>query len=490
MALAVYNDLTRTKEKFVPLEEGKVRFYVCGPTVYNFFHIGNARPFVMFDVFRRYLESLGYEVKYVQNFTDIDDKMIKRANEDGITVAELAERFISEYYKDADALGIRRATVNPRATHEIAAIIEIIETLIEKGHAYEVDGDVYFNVASFNEYGKLSKQSIDELLSGARIDVDERKQQPLDFALWKAAKPGEPAWDSPWGPGRPGWHIECSAMSTKYLGKTIDIHGGGSDLIFPHHENEIAQSECANEAQFVRYWLHNAYLLIDKEKMSKSLGNFLTVRDVRQKVNPLVLRFFLMSVHYRSPLNFSQEGLEQAKAALERLHNCYADMLFALDNRAAGEADETLRAAVKAAEEGFAAAMDDDFNTAGAVGCIFEMVRAINVHLTEHQEIDKEVLTEAKAFFERTDDILGYLPEKKQEEDGAAEIDVVCPARGCSPRTVSGLSEDDFQDLLLQDALKEFFGEGQLYYLYKKLGVKPHSSANFVFPLPDNEQIH
>lgn len=448
MALAVYNDLTRTKEKFVPLEEGKVRFYVCGPTVYNFFHIGNARPFVMFDVFRRYLESLGYEVKYVQNFTDIDDKMIKRANEDGITVAELAERFISEYYKDADALGIRHATVNPRATHEIAAIIEIIETLIEKGHAYEVDGDVYFNVASFNEYGKLSKQSIDELLSGARIDVDERKQQPLDFALWKAAKPGEPAWDSPWGPGRPGWHIECSAMSTKYLGKTIDIHGGGSDLIFPHHENEIAQSECANDAQFVRYWLHNAYLLIDKEKMSKSLGNFLTVRDVRQKVNPLVLRFFLMSVHYRSPLNFSQEGLEQAKAALERLHNCYADMLFALDNRAAGEADETLRTAVKAAEEGFAAAMDDDFNTAGAVGCIFEMVRAINVHLTEHQEIDKEALTEAKAFFERTDDILGYLPEKKQEEDGDAEIDALVAERTEARKAKNFKRSDEIRDLL------------------------------------------
>ncbi|WP_455594007.1 cysteine--tRNA ligase [Cloacibacillus porcorum] len=448
MALAVYNDLTRTKEKFVPLEEGRVRFYVCGPTVYNFFHIGNARPFVMFDVFRRYLESLGYEVKYVQNFTDIDDKMIKRANEDGITVAELAERFIAEYYKDADALGIRRATVNPRATHEIAAIIEIIETLIEKGHAYEVDGDVYFNVASFNEYGKLSKQSIDELLSGARIDVDERKQQPLDFALWKAAKPGEPAWESPWGPGRPGWHIECSAMSTKYLGKTIDIHGGGSDLIFPHHENEIAQSECANDAQFVRYWLHNAYLLIDKEKMSKSLGNFLTVRDVRQKVNPLVLRFFLMSVHYRSPLNFSQEGLEQAKAALERLHNCYADMLFALDNRAAGEADETLRTAVKAAEEGFAAAMDDDFNTAGAVGCIFEMVRAINVHLTEHQEIDKEALTEAKAFFERTDDILGYLPEKKQEEDGDAEIDALVAERTEARKAKNFKRSDEIRDLL------------------------------------------
>ncbi|MCD8392214.1 MAG: class I tRNA ligase family protein, partial [Cloacibacillus porcorum] len=273
-------------------------------------------------------------------------------------------------------------------------------------------------------------------------------QQPLDFALWKAAKPGEPAWDSPWGPGRPGWHIECSAMSTKYLGKTIDIHGGGSDLIFPHHENEIAQSECANEAQFVRYWLHNAYLLIDKEKMSKSLGNFLTVRDVRQKVNPLVLRFFLMSVHYRSPLNFSQEGLEQAKAALERLHNCYADMLFALDNRAAGEADETLRAAVKAAEEGFAAAMDDDFNTAGAVGCIFEMVRAINVHLTEHQEIDKEALTEAKAFFERTDDILGYLPEKKQEEDGDAEIDALVAERTEARKAKNFKRSDEIRDLL------------------------------------------
>ena len=316
MSLTVYNDLTRKKETFVPVEPGKVRFYVCGPTVYNFFHIGNARPFVLFDVFRRYLESVGYEVTYVQNFTDIDDKMINRANEMGITVAELAEKYIAEYYADADALGIRRATVNPRATHEIDAIIDIIEKLIEKGHAYEADGDVYFSVPSFPEYGKLSKQSLEELNAGARIEVDERKKSPLDFALWKAAKPGEPFWESPWGKGRPGWHIECSAMSTKYLGKTIDIHGGGSDLIFPHHENEIAQSECANDAQFVKYWLHNAYLLIDKEKMSKSLGNFLTVRDVRQKVSPLVLRFFLMSVHYRSPLNFSQEGLPLAAQLL------------------------------------------------------------------------------------------------------------------------------------------------------------------------------
>ena len=448
MSLTVYNDLTRTKEKFVPIEEGKVRFYVCGPTVYDFFHIGNARPFVLFDVFRRYLESIGYKVFYVQNFTDIDDKMIKRANEMGITVAELGERYIKEYYEDADALGISRATVNPRATHEMEPIIEIVKTLIEKGHAYEVQGDVYFNVASFGEYGKLSKQSIDELLAGARIDVDERKQKPLDFALWKAAKPGEPAWDSPWGKGRPGWHIECSAMSTKYLGKTIDIHGGGSDLIFPHHENEIAQSECANAVKFVNYWLHNAYLLIEKEKMSKSLGNFKTVRDIRKVVNPLVLRFFLMSAHYRSPLNFSQEGLEQAKAAVERLHNCWTDMNFALENRPAGDADNTLRDAVKAASDGFTAAMDDDFNTAGAFGSIFEMVKAVNVHLTERKEIDKEGLEDAKALFNKTNGVLGYLPAEKAEESDDAEIDALVAERTEARKSKNFKRSDEIRDIL------------------------------------------
>ena len=446
MALAVYNDLTRTKEPFVPLEEGKVSFYVCGPTVYNYFHIGNARPFVIFDVFRRYLESLGYKVTFVQNFTDVDDKMINRANEEGVTVAELAERFIAEYYKDADALGIKRATVNPRATHEMDAIIGIISKLIEKGHAYEVDGDVYFNVASFPEYGKLSKQSIDELQAGARIDVDERKKSPLDFALWKAAKPGEPHWTSPWGEGRPGWHIECSAMSNKYLGKTIDFHGGGSDLIFPHHENEIAQSECANDAQFVRYWVHNAYLLIDKEKMSKSLGNFLTVHDARQKINPLVLRFFLMSVHYRSPLNFSAEGLEQAKAALGRLHNCYEDLVFALNNRGKGEKDEPLRVAMKEAEEGYTAAMDDDFNTAGAIGNIFDMVHAVNVHIAEHKDIDAEGLTEAREFFEKTDTVLGYLPPKKNAGD--AEIDALVAERAAARKAKNFKRSDEIRDQL------------------------------------------
>jgi len=448
MALSVYNDLTRTKEKFVPLEEGKVRFYVCGPTVYNFFHIGNARPFVLFDVFRRYLESLGYEVTFVQNFTDIDDKMIRRANEEGTTVSELAERFIAEYYRDADALGIHRATVNPRATQEMPAIIDVIKRLIEKGHAYEIDGDVYFSVESFKDYGRLSKQSVDELMSGARVEVDERKREPLDFALWKGAKPGEPFWESPWGKGRPGWHIECSAMSNKYLGSTIDIHGGGSDLIFPHHENEIAQSECANDAHFVRYWLHNAYLLIDKEKMSKSLGNFLTVRDVRQRVSPLVLRFFLMSVHYRSPLNFSAEGLEHAKGAVERLNNCCTDLIFALENRSAGEKDEALRSALKENEEGFTASMDDDFNTAGAFGFIFENVRAVNVHLSEHEAVDREGLETAKAFFDKTNDILGYLMKEEKEGGEDAEIDELVAERSAARKAKNFKRSDEIRDTL------------------------------------------
>ena len=374
--------------------------------------------------------------------------MIRRANEEGTTVAELAERFIAEYYRDADALGIHRATVNPRATQEMPAIIDVIKRLIEKGHAYEIDGDVYFSVESFKDYGRLSKQSVDELMSGARIEVDERKREPLDFALWKGAKPGEPFWESPWGKGRPGWHIECSAMSNKYLGSTIDIHGGGSDLIFPHHENEIAQSECANDAHFVRYWLHNAYLLIDKEKMSKSLGNFLTVRDVRQRISPLVLRFFLMSVHYRSPLNFSAEGLEHAKGAVERLNNCCTDLIFALENRSAGEKDEALRMALKANEEGFAASMDDDFNTAGAFGFIFENVRAVNVHLSEHEAVDKEGLEAAKAFFNKTNDILGYLVKEEKEGDGDAEIDELVAERSAARKAKDFKRSDEIRETL------------------------------------------
>lgn len=453
MALVVYNDLTRKKEIFKPIEEGKVRFYVCGPTVYDFFHIGNARPFVVFDVFRRYLESSGYEVKYVQNFTDIDDKMIKRANEMGITVAELADKFISEYYKDADALGIKRATVNPCATHEIDEIIKIVEKLIETGHAYEVDGDVYFNVKSDPGYGELSRQSIEELQSGARIDIDERKKQPLDFALWKSSKPGEPYWESPWGNGRPGWHIECSAMSTKYLGKTIDFHGGGSDLIFPHHENEIAQSECANGCQFVHYWVHNAFITIDKEKMSKSLGNFLTVHDIREKYNPLVLRYFLLSAHYRSPINFSQEGLAQAQTALERLANCYSDIRFAMETREAADGGSEFLTAMKAHEDKFKAAMDDDFNTAGALGVLFEAVRTVNVYLTENTCVNKDALTSALNFFNYIDSILGIFAAEEKTNSEEEEIGTLIEERNNARKAKNFKRSDEIRDLLAEQGI-------------------------------------
>ncbi len=447
MALVVYNDLTRKKEPFEPIETGKVRFYVCGPTVYDFFHIGNARPFVLFDIFRRYLEATGYEVTFVQNFTDIDDKMIKRANEMGITVPELAEKFIAEYFEDADALGIKRATIHPRATHEIEEIIKIVKTLIEKDHAYEKNGDVYFSVASFPEYGKLSKQGIDELLSGARIEVDEKKNDPLDFALWKSSKPGEPFWESPWGKGRPGWHIECSAMSTKYLGNSIDIHGGGSDLIFPHHENEIAQSECASGCRFVKYWLHNAYIMIDKEKMSKSLGNFKTVRDIRKKFNPLVLRYFLLSAHYRSTINFSKEGLDQAQSALERINNCYTDLNFAVANRKPCERDSLLSEAIIKAQKGYSDAMDDDFNTAGALGSVFDVVRAVNVHLAENDGFFEEGIKAAKEFFENVNNVFGFF-QSECEEDSDAEIDALLEERVGARESKNFKRSDEIRDLL------------------------------------------
>ena len=452
MALAVYNDLTRKKEPFEPIEKGKVRFYVCGPTVYDFFHIGNARPFVLFDVFRRYLESTGYKVIFVQNFTDIDDKMIRRANEMGISVPELAEKFIGEYFEDADSLGIKRATVNPRATHEIEEIIRIVGTLIEKGHAYEKDGDVYFSVVSFPEYGKLSKQGIEELKSGARIEVDERKNDPLDFALWKASKPGEPFWESPWGKGRPGWHIECSAMSTKYLGDSIDIHGGGSDLIFPHHENEIAQSECASGCQFVKYWLHNAYIMIDKEKMSKSLGNFMTVRDIRKRFNPLVLRFFLLSAHYRSPINFSKEGLDQAQSALERINNCYADLKFAAANRRPCQKDNALSAAVEKASLGYTEAMEDDFNTAGALGCVFDVVRAVNVHLTENEGFCEEGIKAARDFLEKVNCVFGFFSEDHCD-DPDEDIDALLEERAEARKNKNFRRSDEIRDMLAEKGI-------------------------------------
>ncbi len=452
MSLYVYNDLTRKKEEFIPVEKGRVKFYVCGPTVYDYFHIGNARPFVVFDTFRRYLEYLGYDVTFVQNFTDIDDKMIKRANERGITVAELAEEFIKAYFEDVEALGVHIATVHPRATKEIDTIIEIIGKLIDTRHAYVSNGDVYFAVDSFKEYGKLSKQSIDDLQSGARVEPGEQKKNPLDFALWKAAKPGEPKWQCPWGEGRPGWHIECSAMSTKYLGKTIDIHGGGSDLIFPHHENEIAQSECANNAQFVKYWLHNAYLLINSEKMSKSLGNFLTVREIRKKINPLILRFFLLSAHYRSPLNFTEEALMQAKSALERIHIAYNELIFALDNRTDGEKSVELSKAVDEAKTKFEEAMNDDFNTASAFAVIFDLVKTLNKYLKDNLTVDKDALQHANEFFNITNTILGYLPTKENNDD-TSEIDLLINERNEARKNKDFKRSDEIRDMLLKQGI-------------------------------------
>ncbi|HQE20715.1 MAG TPA: cysteine--tRNA ligase [Thermosynergistes sp.] len=410
MPLSLYNDLTHQKEIFTPLEKGKVRFYVCGPTVYDYIHVGNARPFILFDILRRHMEDMGYEVVYVQNFTDIDDKMINKARDLGISVDELAERFITAYFEDADALGIRRATMYPRATHYIPQIIKLVERLIERGHAYVVDGDVYFDVLSFPGYGRLSKQSLEELLSGARVEIDPKKRHPLDFALWKAQKPGEPAWDSPWGMGRPGWHIECSAMAIDILGETIDIHAGGSDLLFPHHENEIAQAEAATGKAFVRYWIHNGYLLIEEEKMSKSLGNIVSVREAMRLYSPLAIRLFMLSAHYRSPLSFSGEALNHAVSAAGRLQNGWKELSFALQHRPRKkERDDVLRETIEATEARYEEELNDDFNTAGALGAAFDCVRAVNSYLAQHEEVDEESLIEAERFLARVDRVMGII---------------------------------------------------------------------------------
>ena len=371
--MKIYNTISKTKEEFIPREPGKVSMYVCGPTTYNYIHLGNARPIVFFDTVRRYFEYKGFDVTYVQNFTDIDDKIIKRAREEGIAPLELGQKYIIEYFKDADALGVKRATVHPKVTEHITEIIEMVSGLIEKGYAYEVAGDVYFSVDSFPNYGKLSGRDLDELKAGARVEIDERKKNPLDFALWKKAKPGEPSWDSPWGPGRPGWHIECSAMSLKYLGENFDIHGGGADLVFPHHENEVAQSEAYTGKPFARYWMHNGFITVNQEKMSKSLGNFFLVREILEKFPGRVVRFFLLSTHYRSPLDFDDKKLLEAKAALERVDN------FALalkDYPPLGSLQKTeVKEAVERIMDEFNGAMDDDFNTAQALAALFELVR-------------------------------------------------------------------------------------------------------------------
>ena len=408
--MKIYNSQTRRKEEFVPIEPGKVRIYSCGPTVYNYFHIGNARPFIMFDLLRRYLEYRGYEVKFVQNFTDIDDKMIKRANEEGTTVEELGDRFIAEYFKDADALGIHRATVHPRATRHIGDIIGLIKRLEKNGLAYNVNGDVYFDTEAFPAYGRLSGQNLEDLEAGARIDVDDAKRHPMDFALWKAQKPGEPAWPSPWGMGRPGWHIECSAMSMKYLGETIDIHCGGKDLLFPHHENEIAQSEGATGKPFVHYWMHNGHINVDNQKMSKSLGNFFTVRDISKEIDLEAVRMFMISAHYRSPVNFSKEMIEQSKAALDRLYTARDNWTFLLDHapeRELNEAEQALIAKGREAVAKFDEAMDDDLNTADAIGAIFELVKEGNLAITA--DTARAAIKSTLSTLKEMTDVLGIL---------------------------------------------------------------------------------
>lgn len=415
MAIQIYNTLTRSKEEFIPLEKSKVKMYVCGPTVYNYIHIGNARPAIVFDTFRRYLEYRGYDVQFVSNFTDVDDKLIKAANELGEEVPTIAERFIEAYFEDVEALGCKRATIHPRVTENMDIIIDFIAALVEKGFAYESNGDVYYHTRSFDEYGKLSHQSIDELRSGARIAVGEKKQDSLDFALWKNAKDGEISWDSPWGKGRPGWHIECSAMVKKYLGDTIDIHAGGQDLTFPHHENEIAQSEALTGKTFARYWMHNGYINIDNEKMSKSLGNFITVNDILKIHDPQVLRFFMLSVHYRNPINYSQEVLENTRAGLERIRTSYDN----LQHRIAASTDLTdtndnWLGKITELHEQFITDMDDDFNTANGISVLFELSKQANYYLLE-KTTSAVVIRAFLKEFEELFAVLGLSLSTKQE---------------------------------------------------------------------------
>ena len=420
--MQIYNSMTRRKEEFIPIHEGKVSIYACGPTVYNYFHIGNARPFITFDVLRRQLEREGYEVTFVQNFTDIDDKMIRRANEEGITVKDLGERYIKDYFIDAAALGIRKATVHPKATEHIGDIIKLISRLIENGHAYSTPaGDVYYRVSAFPGYGKLSGQRVEDREMGAseRLDVETDKEAPEDFALWKAQKPGEPAWESPWGLGRPGWHIECSAMSMKYLGETFDIHCGGKDLLFPHHENEIAQSEGATGKPFVHYWMHNGFINVDNQKMSKSLNNFFTVRDISKEFDLEAVRLFMLTAHYRSPINFSRDQIESANASLNRLYTARDNLVFQMENgedRPMNEREEEFIGRLKEYEAKFDAAMDDDLNTADALGAVFELVRDANVVIQAGSA--KEAAAKA---LESLNAICGVLGILTRQNDGLTD---------------------------------------------------------------------
>ena len=447
--MQIYDTLRRKKVEFVPLKEGEAKIYACGPTVYNFIHIGNARPICVFDTLRRYLEYRGYNVKFVQNFTDIDDKLIKKANEEGITVAEVAERYIKEYRKDAGGMNVREASVHPRATENVEKIIEIIKILEEKGYAYDSDGDVYFRSRKFKEYGKLSHTQLEELESGARIDVSERKEDPLDFALWKNAKPGEPHWTSPWGEGRPGWHIECTAMILRYLGESIDIHCGGQDLIFPHHENEIAQAECCTGKEYARYWMHNGYINVDNRKMSKSLNNFFTVREVAEKYGYEPIRYMMLSAHYRSPLNYSVEIIEQCKSALERLYTCRNNLDFAIGNAKSdkmNEEEKGVKAELEKRRTQFVEAMDDDLNTADGISALFDLVKDINNEISKSRS--KELLEFAAKLFDEISGVLGLVYNRRSGNDIPKEIEELVEKRQAARKARDFKTADEIRDKL------------------------------------------
>lgn len=449
--MKIYNTLTRNKEEFIPIEEGKVKIYACGPTVYNYFHIGNARPFVVFDTLRRYLIHLGYDVKFVQNFTDVDDKIINKAKEEGVSATELSGRYIKEYFDDAEALNVLPADIHPKVSEHIEDIIEFIKTLISKGYAYEADGDVYYATRKFKEYGKLSNQRVDDLESGSRIAIGEVKRDPLDFALWKAQKEeSEIAWDSPWGKGRPGWHIECSTMSRKHLGPTIDIHGGGQDLIFPHHENEIAQSEACNGEPFAKYWMHNGYITVDGVKMSKSLGNFFTVRDIRKEFDGDFIRFFLLSVHYRNPINFSDTEMNSVKQGYDRIRNAIENLEFLAKN-----GDDEMTDAEKNdlkdfgnLEQKFEDAMSDDLNTADAIASIFEMVSHANI--ISKAGASKEYAKEAKEKIQNLCDIIGIMQNRSDSSHEDEKIKKLVDERQEARKSKNYARADEIRDELAE----------------------------------------
>lgn len=469
--MKLFNSLSMQKEEFVPIEKGKVRMYACGPTVYNYIHVGNARPIIMFDVLRRYLEYRGYEVTFVQNFTDVDDKIIKRANEEGSTSKEISEKYIGEYFNDCHGLGVREATVHPKATENIEQIISMVEALIQKGYAYEINGDVYYRTTKFGEYGKLSHQPLEELQAGARIDVADFKENPMDFALWKAAKPDEPYWDSPWGKGRPGWHIECSAMSNRYLGETIDIHCGGQDLVFPHHENEIAQSEAANGCKFVNYWMHNGFISVDNKKMSKSLNNFFTVREAAGAYGYDSIRMFMLMSHYRSPLNYSGDILVQANNALERLSTAKANLEFFIENGVDGDMtdeEKTIMEGLPKYRQRFCEVMDDDLNTADAVAVIFELVREINAAVSPSSNPTKALARECGAIFDELSGVIG-LPISKPEESIDTEVEALIEARQAARKAKNFAEADRIRDeLKAKGVVLEDTPQGVKYHFQKQ----------------------